>query len=51
MDAALIRYHTYKATPALAKVQQKVEAPKESAPVLRPGLLARLRSIARFGAR
>jgi len=51
VDAALIRYHTYKATPALAKVQQKVEAPKESAPVLRPGLLARLRSIARFGAR
>ncbi len=51
VDAALIRYHTFKSTPDLAKAQQKVEEPKPSAPPLRPGLLARLRSIARFGAR
>lgn len=49
VDAALNRYHTYKATPALAMVQ-KVEEQK-SAPVLKSGLMDRLRAIARFGAR
>jgi eukaryotic-like serine/threonine-protein kinase len=51
VDAALNRYHTYKATPALAKVQQKVEAPKVAAPALGAGLMQRLRSIARLGSR
>ena len=49
VDAALNRYHTYKATPALA-MAQKVESQK-SAPVLKSGLMDRLRAIARFGAR
>ena len=49
VDAALNRYHTYKATPALAKAQS-VETQK-SAPVLKSGLMDRLRAIARFGAR
>lgn len=51
VDAALNRYHTYKATPALAKVAQKVEPPKASAPSLGSGLMARLRAISRLGAR
>ncbi len=51
VDAALNRYHTYKATPALAKVQQKVEPPKVTAPSLASGLMARLRAISRLGAR
>lgn len=49
VDAALNRYHTYKATPALA-LAQKVEI-RKSAPVLKAGLMDRLRAIARFGAR
>jgi eukaryotic-like serine/threonine-protein kinase len=49
VDAALNRYHTYKATPALA-MAQKVESQK-SAPVLKSGLMDRLRAIARFSAR
>jgi serine/threonine-protein kinase len=51
VDAALNRYHTYKATPALAKVQQKVEPPKAGAPSLSSGLMDRLRAIARLGSR
>ena len=49
VDAALNRHHTYKATPALA-LAQKVEI-RKSAPVLKAGLMDRLRAIARFGAR
>jgi serine/threonine-protein kinase len=49
VDAALNRYHTYKATPALAKAQS-VETQK-STPALKSGLMDRLRAIARFGAR
>ena len=51
VDAALNRYHTYKATPALAKAQQKVEPLKAAAPSLASGLMARLRAISRFGSR
>jgi response regulator RpfG family c-di-GMP phosphodiesterase/tRNA A-37 threonylcarbamoyl transferase component Bud32 len=49
VDAALNRYHTYKATPALA-MAQKVEEQK-AAPVLKSGLMDRLRAIARLGGR
>lgn len=49
VDAAMNRYHTYKATPALA-MAQKVEEQK-AAPALKSGLMDRLRAIARFGAR
>jgi serine/threonine-protein kinase len=47
--AALNRYRTYQATPALARVAQQVQAPKEPAPAA-GGLLERLKSIrSRFG--
>jgi serine/threonine-protein kinase len=47
--AALNRYRTYQATPALARVVQQVQAPKEPAPAA-GGLLERLKSIrSRFG--
>jgi DNA-binding NarL/FixJ family response regulator len=49
VDAALNRYHTYKATPALAKAQRVEE--QKAAPALKSGLMDRLRAIARLGGR
>ena len=47
--AAFNRYRAYRATPALAQVQQRVQAPKEEPPAAK-GLLERLKSIrSRFG--
>ena len=45
VDAALNRYHAYKATPDLVRVAQQVEAPKAAMPPLSNGLMDRLRAL------
>jgi len=45
VEAALNRYHSYKATPDLVKVAQKVEPPKLAEPQVTTRLLDRLRAM------